>query len=61
LGTIATAVFGSSSLGFAYKGAGYVMGFASGSPCAKAAPVPEAPSAAQPQPIPVARITEEDI
>lgn len=41
LGTIAASVIGSPALGFFYKGAGYVMGFASGSPCVKTEPPAE--------------------
>lgn len=61
LGTIAASVFGSPALGIFYKGAGYVMGFASGSPCAKAPPIAETPSKVEPQPVAVSQIGEEDI
>ncbi len=42
LGTIAAGLFGTPALAIAYQGAGYVMGFASGSACAKAQPQIEA-------------------
>ncbi|MBI2210896.1 MAG: hypothetical protein HYV05_08555 [Deltaproteobacteria bacterium] len=61
LGTIAASLFGTPALGIAYQGAGYVMGFASGSPCAKAALHAETPSKVQVEPVPVSQITEEDI
>lgn len=61
LGTIAASLFGTPALGIAYQGAGYVMGFASGSPCARAALRAETPSKVQVEPVPVSQITEEDI
>ena len=47
LGTIAASLFGTPALGIAYQGAGYVMGFASGSACAKAQPQVEAAKASE--------------
>ena len=47
LGTIAASLFGTPALGIAYQGAGYVMGFASGSACAKAPPQVEAAKAVE--------------
>ncbi len=47
MGTIAASLFGTPALGIVYQGAGYVMGFASGSPCAKAAPQFEAATAVE--------------
>jgi len=61
LGTIAASVIGSPFLGVFYQTAGYVMGFASASPCPKANPPAQSNgSGNKPQP-PPSVIGEEDL
>lgn len=60
LGTIAASVFGSPALGIFYHGAGYVMGFASGSPCAKAPPQVESTKAVEKVDLPVSSAIREE-
>lgn len=60
LGTIAAGVFGSSALVLFYKSAGYVMGFASGSPCAKAPPQAESTKAVEKVDLPVSSAIREE-
>lgn len=60
LGTIAAGVFGSSVLVLFYKSAGYVMGFASGSPCAKAPPQVESTKAVEKVDLPVSSAIREE-
>ena len=60
LGTIAASLFGTPALAIAYQGAGYVMGFASGSPCAKSAPEVEAAKAVEKVDLPPPSVIREE-
>ena len=60
LGTIAASLFGTPALGIAYQGAGYVMGFASGSACAKAPPRVEAAKAVEKVDLPAPSVISEE-
>ena len=60
LGTIAASLFGTPALGIAYQGAGYIMGFASGSACAKAPPRVEAAKAVEKVDLPAPSVISEE-
>lgn len=62
LGTVAASLIGSPFLGVFYRAAGYVMGFASGNPCAQSsAPVNGDEPAEKAAPIPSPVIEEESL